>query len=248
MKKTVISGMIVVLVIAGIGMSYMLFRGRMRTEKEQKSYEENNKRVENLMKPGQEGEADAVSEAFSKMLQEKAGLTVDPKNIVSVGNPITSGNYSFTVDSWRVSKENPGYALPEGMDLNGYLSQVDTNGNITNEYSYVILNVTVENLTDEPVTELGLWGYVKLGAFDMGDFVSEVKYLGEETPRAYGHDYWTESFEAGEKKSYPVVFFMPDDILSSQETYLEIDTSGTNPQPSDPEYAVKRFIILNESE
>jgi len=56
MKKTVISGMIVVLVIAGIGMSYMLFRGRMRTEKEQKSYEENNKRVENLMKPGQEGE------------------------------------------------------------------------------------------------------------------------------------------------------------------------------------------------
>ena len=38
---------------------------------------------------------------------------------------------------------------------------------------------------------------------------------------------------------------MPDDILNSQEIYLELDTSGANPQPSDPEYAVKRFIILN---
>lgn len=244
MKKAVISGMIVVLVIAGIGMSYMLFCGRIRTEKEQKSIKEYEEKMENLMKPGQEGEADSVSEAFSKTLQEKAGLTVDPKNIASVGKPITSGNYSFTVDSWRVSKENPGYTLPEGMNLNGYLPQVDTKGNITNEYSYVILNTTVENLAEEPVMEL-LWGYLRLGAFDMGDFASEVAYLGEETPRESGHDYFKESFEAGEKKSYPVIFFMPDDILNSQEIYLEINTSATYVQPSDPQYAVMRFIILN---
>ena len=252
MKKAVISGIMVVLVILGIGISYMQFQGKALQRKspskeEQKSMEENDKRMENLMLPGQEGEIDEKSEAFAKELQEKAGLTVDPKNIESVGSPITSGTYSFTVDSWRASKESPGYALPEGMDFNAYgdFPQVDANGNITNEFTNVIANITVENLSDEPITGDGLWGYLTLQAFDMGEFISEVQYLGEETPRENGHNYFKESFAAGEMKSYPVVFFMPDDILNSQEIYLEIDTSGANPQPSDPEYAVKRFIILN---
>lgn len=125
MKKAVISGIMVVLVILGIGISYMQFQGKALQGKnpskdEQKSMEENDKRMENLMLPGQEGEIDERSEAFAKELQEKAGLTVDPKNIASVGSPITSGNHSFTVDSWRVSKESPGYELPEGMDFNAY--------------------------------------------------------------------------------------------------------------------------------
>ena len=54
MKKAVVSGIVVVLVVLGIGMSYMLSRGGIRTEEEQKSYEEKEKQVENLMKPGQE--------------------------------------------------------------------------------------------------------------------------------------------------------------------------------------------------
>lgn len=245
MKKAVVSGIVVVLVVLGIGMSYMLSRGGIRTEEEQKSYEEKEKQVENLMKPGQEEEADDRSEAFSKALKEKAGLTVDSRNIVSTGSPITSGNYSFTVNSWSVSKESPGYALPEGKDATqGGRIQMDANGNITNEYSYVVVNLTVENKAEEPITDY-LWGYMRMQAFDMGDFISEVDYLGEETPRKYGHDYSKESFEAGETKSYPVVFDMPDEILNNQEIYLEIDTSGGNPQPEDPEFAVKRFIILN---
>ncbi len=245
MKKAVVSGVVVIFVILGIGMSYMLFRGGIRTEKEQKSYEEQEKQVENLMKPGQEGEADDRSEAFSEALKEKAGLTVDPQNIVSTGSPITSGNYSFTVNSWSVSKESPGYALPEGMDATrGGLLQIDANGNITNEYSYVVVDLTVENKAEEPVTDL-LWGYLRMQAFDMGDFISEVAYLGEETPRKSGHDSYEESFKAGEIKKYPVVFVMPDEIVNNQEIYLEIDTSGGNPQPEDPEFAVKRFIILD---
>ena len=49
MKKVAISGIIVILVIFGIGMSYMLFRGGRRTEEEQKISEEGEKRMENLM-------------------------------------------------------------------------------------------------------------------------------------------------------------------------------------------------------
>lgn len=99
-------------------------------------------------------------------------------------------------------------------------------------------------MADEPVTE-HLWGYLTLRTFEMGDFISEVEYLGEETPRENGHDYFIKSFAAGEKKSYPVVFFMEDEILNNQEIFLEIDTSGGSAQPSDLEFVVKRFIILN---
>lgn len=245
MKKATVLITIILVLIAGLGTSYILWRNGVLTKAQRESREEYKKKMENLMKPGQEGEADERSEAFSEALKEKAGLTVDPQNIVSIGSPITSGNYSFTVNSWSISKESPGYELPEGKDpTNGGILQIDADGNITNEYSYVVVNITVENKSEGPITDW-LWGYLGMKAFDMGEFISEVDYLGEETPRKYGHDGYKESFEAGETKSYPVVFFMPDEILNNQELYLEIDTSGGNPQPSDPEFAVKRFIILN---
>ena len=244
MKKVAISGIIVILVIFGMGMSYMLFRGGRRTEEEQKISEEGEKRMENLMKPGQEEEADDTSKSFSDTLNEKAGLTVDPQNIVSVGNPIISGNYSFTVNSWNVSKESPGYALPEGIDLSGAGPQMDANGNITNEYSYIVVNITVENKAEGPITDL-LWGYLKLKTFETSDFISEVRYLGEETPRAYGHEYSMETFEAGETKSYPLIFFMPDEMVKNQELYLEINATGIAYDTSDSEFSVMRYIILN---
>lgn len=245
MKKITILTTLILILIAGTGISYILWRNGLLTKEQRESREQYEKRMESLMVPGQEGEADEASAAFSKLMKEKAGLTVDPRNIVSVGRPITSGKYSFTVSSWSASKESPGYKLPEGLDLSDGGLQLDENGNITNEFSYVVLNMTVENMADEPVTDY-LWGYMSLQAFDMGEYISEVRYLGEKAPRKYGHDSYVESFEAGETKSYPVVFLMPDEILEDQELYLEIDTSGGNPQPSDPEFSVKRFIILNE--
>lgn len=244
MKKVTVLTATILILIAGFGISYILWRNGMLTKAQRESRKEYERKMENLMKPGQEGEADETSTAFSKTLKEKAGLTVEPKNIVSVGSPITSGKYSFTVNSWSVSKKSPGYKLPKGLDMNEWGQQLDKEGNITNEYSYVVLNMVVENMTDQPVTE-HLWGYMRLQAFDMGEYISEVRYLGEEIPREYGHDSYVESFEAGETKTYPVVFLMPDEIVNDQELYLEINTSGGNPQPEDPEFAVKRFIILN---
>ncbi len=52
--------------------------------------------------------------------------------------------------------------------------QMDANGNITNEYSYVVVNITVENKAEGPITDL-LWGYLKLKTFETGDFISEVR-------------------------------------------------------------------------
>ena len=104
---------------------------------------------------------------------------------------------------------------------------MDANGNITNEYSYIVVNITVENKAEGPITDL-LWGY-----------------LGEETPRAYGHEYSMETFEAGETKSYPLIFFMPDEMVKNQELYLEINATGIAYDTSDSEFSVMRYIILN---
>ena len=117
-------------------------------------------------------------------------------------------------------------------------------GKITNEYSYVVVNITVQNKAEEPITDL-LWGYLKLKTFETGDFIGEVRYLGEETPRAYGHEYSMETFEAGETKSYPLIFFMPDEMVKNEELYLEINATGIAYDTSDAEFSVMRYIILN---
>ena len=69
MKKVAISGIIVILVIFGIGMSYMLFRGGRRTEEEQKISEEGEKRMENLMKLGQESDYKRKLFFYSKLME-----------------------------------------------------------------------------------------------------------------------------------------------------------------------------------
>ena len=80
---------------------------------------------------------------------------------------------------------------------------------------------------------------------ETGDFIGEVRYLGEETPRAYGHEYSMETFEAGETKSYPLIFFMPDEMVKNEELYLEINATGIAYDTSDAEFSVMRYIILN---
>ena len=201
MKKAVISGIIVIFVILGIGMSYMLFRGGIRTEKEQKSYEEQEKQMENLMKPGQEEEADDTSEEFSRKIEKKTGISVNPQNVVSARSTIRSGKYDITVTDWSVSKESPGYAIPEGVDLAEFPgAQLDKSGNITNEFSYVTANVMVKNITEESITD-HIWGYFNLKTFHAGEYLGEPDYLGnigKGTSREHGHDTYKESFSPEE--------------------------------------------------
>lgn len=173
----------------------------------------------------QEEEPDEVSKEFANK------LGVDEKNIVSTGNAIKSTYYSFTVLSWTKGKEYPGYALPESKNLADYPGAVlDEQGNITNDFSYVVVNLSVKNQSDKKIENDLIWGYIRLRFLfppsEYEDYVGEVSYLGEETPRVLNHNYYAETFEPGEEKQMALIFVANDELLKSEAIYLEINPTG----------------------
>lgn len=247
MRKMIVTISVIILVITGMGIGLIYFRGSNNVRMAKERQEESDQRKEEILNmastPGQEGEPDNASKEFSKTLKEKAGITVEAKNIVPTGQPIISGKFAFTVTSWNISKESPGYDFPKGQDsksLRG--AELDANGNIKNEFSYVTVDISAENLTDEAVSEY-IWAYIRLEIFNAGDYIGEVMYLGEETPRELTKDYLKESFTTGETKNMAMIYIAPDKILENQEMYMEINPSGAI--IADQEQDVRRYIILN---
>lgn len=232
---------------AGAGMTFMLYRNGLLTEAQRESRQKAEEHVQALMIPGQE-EADNTSVAFSKILEEKTGIPVNPQNIVSAGDTVRSGNYDITITDWSVSKESPGYALPEGLDLTQYGAILDKSGRITNDFSYVTANVTVKNVSEESVTN-HIWGVFRLKTFQAGEYLGEVNYLGnpgEGTSREHLHDTFKDTFAAGEEKSMALIYVAPDNALTDQDMYIEINQSGV--VLSEEESDIKRYIILNKSD
>ena len=248
MKKAAILTSMIIILTAAIGISYILYRNGLLTKAQREEKQEAEERVQELMIPGQEEEADDRSESFAKTIEEKTGIPVNPQNIVSAGDTVRSGKYDITITDWSVSKESPGYEIPEGLDLAQYPGAIlDKSGKITNEFSYVTANVTVKNISEESITGY-IWGFLRLKTFNAGEYLGEVNYLGNlggETSREHGHDTFQESFKPGEEKSMTLVYVAPDSALSDQDMYIEIDQSGV--ALPEEEYDIKRYVILNEN-
>ena len=176
----------------------------------------------------QEEEPDEVSKEFANK------LGVDEKNIVSTGNTIKSTYYSFTVLSWTKGKEYPGYALPEGK-------------NLTNDFSYVVVNLSVKNQSSKTIENDLIWGYIRLRFLSApskySDYIGEVTYLGEEKPRILNHNYYAETFAPEEEKVMPMIFVVNDALLDSEAMYLEINPTGA--VIDNPDYDIRRYIVLN---
>lgn len=248
MKKKIVSviGVIVVILIVIFSVTYLrggntgVLSSQEKKEQEQKMSKEREEMASTL---GQQGEADETSKAFAAKLKEKTRQDIDPRNIVSTGKPLISGKFSYTVNFWKVSKEYPGYEPPEGVDLKAWPgAEVDQNGNIMNDFSYVTVDISVENLKDEETSEY-VWGNIRLQIFDAGEYSGEHTYLGRNEEREYGHDYGKEDFSANGTKNAVMIFVVKDKYLTDQEMYLKIDPSGS--ATVDPDYDVRRFIILN---
>ena len=190
----------------------------------------------------QKEEPDEVSKEFANK------LGVDEKNIVSTGNAINSTYYSFTVLSWTKGKEYPGYALPEGKNLADYPGAVlDEQGNITNDFSYVVVNLSVKNQSTKTIENDLIWGYIRLmflsAPSKYSDYIGEVTYLGEEKPRILNHNYYAETFAPEEEKVMPMIFVVNDALLDSEAMYLEINPTGA--VIDNPDYDIRRYIVLN---
>ena len=241
MKKKIITcasvSFVIILVLLSVN---FLQSGTGNISKE--NIEKENEFKKSLDVVAQEEEPDEVSKEFANK------LGVDAKNVVSTGKQIASTKYSFTVLSWTRGKEYPGYVLPKGKDLSNYPgAELDEQGNITNDFSYIVVNLSVKNQSDKKIENDLIWGYIRLRFLfppsEYEDYVGEVSYLGEETPRVLNHNYYAETFEPGEEKQMALIFVANDELLKSEAIYLEINPTGA--VIDNPEYDISRYIILN---
>lgn len=242
MKKVLISVVGCVFVVLLVIGCVFFFRGGTDTTTDKDNQKAEEEFEKNLSVVAQEGEPDEVS----KELAEKIG--VDAKNVVSVGHSVASTKYSFTVTSWIASKEYSGYEAPEGVDITESPgAELDSEGNIINNYSYVVVNVSAKNQSEQKIENDLIWGNFQLKFImppsEYSDYIGEIDYLGEDVPRKFGHDYYAENFEPGETKEIAMIYVVHDELLDSEGMYLEINPTGAVIENAD--YDVKRYIALN---
>lgn len=115
-------------------------------------------------------------------------------------------------------------------------------GTILNSFSYVVVNITVANPTEE---EREIWmSSFRLTAIDeekndgiviapedgvlSGSLVG-YKTLTEEAMRNQRKDYYLAKVQAGEEVSYNLIFIIADKILEENEMYVGLNMTGVLP-------------------
>lgn len=250
MKKILVSIIGILLVIGLVFVSFKYFRGT-KVSVPPSAHQADSQEIsdsmiseESLDIPAQEGGITEESEKFAAALKTVTGMDCDPINITSVGSPIRSGDFSYQINSWSMSKEYPGYPVPEGRDpLEEWPgAQLDENGNITNDFSYVVVNMIVENLTSKDVTAQ-IWNPFRLKSIGSGSgqYTGEVTYNGSNRP--YGTDYSLDTIGANSKKEMPLIFVVKDEYLNENQLYIQVNPSGA--ATDNPDFDVKRYIFLD---
>ena len=166
--------------------------------------------------------------------------------VVSTGDTIRNLPFAYTVDSWQLTKQNPGdYQLREYPN-----AEYDSNMNILNDYSYVAVDITVENLRDREVTQY-IWGFINLKLRG-----AEESYIGSATDminldtdeiKPITKDANRETFAANERRKERLIYIVPDDLLPYCDGfYLRIEhTEGSDRALNKLDAEVRRWIVLN---
>lgn len=196
--------------------------------------------------PIRDGEPDEASEDLAEHLTEYLDHEVDARYVVSTGDTIRNLPFAYTVDSWQLTKQNPGdYQLREYPN-----AEYDSNMNILNDYSYVAVDITVENLRDREVTQY-IWGFINLKLRG-----AEESYIGSATDminldtdeiKPITKDANRETFAANERRKERLIYIVPDDLLPYCDGfYLRIEhTEGSDRALNKLDAEVRRWIVLN---
>ena len=171
--------------------------------------------------PIRDGEPDEASEDLAEYLTEYLDHEVDARYVVSTGDTIRNLPFAYTVDSY-----------------------------ILNDYSYVAVDITVENLRDREVTQY-IWGFINLKLRG-----AEESYIGSATDminldtdeiKPITKDANRETFAANERRKERLIYIVPDDLLPYCDGfYLRIEhTEGSDRALNKLDAEVRRWIVLN---
>lgn len=252
MKKAIVSVLSIVVVLTAVLISMKYFRGGNQFSVKQQVNEE----VESN-EPKQERKIDEKSIAFAEKVNKAMDYkyNVDPENVVPMGKKMKEGMLTYQVKSWEITKKKPDYPLPEGMMLpeeymtdESFGAEFDAEGNFLNGFSYVVVNMVVENNGDRPTEGIELYWHMfwlkKVGY--LGKSTGELKYLGEKQPRKYTKQYTIEILQPGEKIEMPLIYIIDDEMLEGEGFCLQVNRGAGMPEERCNKFYISGGILMLE--
>lgn len=167
------------------------------------------------------------------------------KNTVKIGRKFSQNGMSFIVNSVQVTKK----ALD--TDANYYVDEnepvkFDANGNITNDYTYIVVNLTIKNeKTADNEFYLNMFHYIPISK-QKNERIDDCYYGG--TLRGYktkadsyriDKSYFRKVYKPGEQYTCNLVFIQKDTDYSDYDPYLELNATGGKYNPKGMNIFVK---------
>lgn len=136
----------------------------------------------------------------------------------------------FKYNSTKISKKVEDF---DKLSFN-FEEKVDSNGTITNDYSYVICNITVKNVGTESF--LTTINNVLLFPNGIDSEYTEVRSFDSHLKNTTRTDYYYVNFKPNEEHNYNIVFVEKDSIIKKYKNKFLLYAlfNGSEPQPSDP--------------
>lgn len=148
-------------------------------------------------------------------------VTVRKKNTFDMGSEVSTEGMTYKINS--VSRTKKGNHYLDNSDCP--YPKIDSSGNIINEYSYVIVNVTICNTIksnkefylnkctlENGVSQMG----VEPRSFDKGKDISRK-------------DYFCYIFQPSEKSTFNIAYVVKDEDLDTKKIDFIIDPNGIRP-------------------
>lgn len=134
------------------------------------------------------------------------------------------------------------------MTVEHWGAEFDAEGNFLNDFSYVVVNVVVENNGNRPTegSELNwhMFHLKRVGYVEDGS--GEVSYLGEQQPRKYTQNYFQEALQPGKMIKMPLIYLIDDTMLDGDGFCLEVNRAPGIPIEREGKFYISNSIMMLE--
>lgn len=159
-------------------------------------------------------------------------LTPSDSNVQKMGEPFTTDEISYTVNNCFVTKKIGEFDI-EDLKETPQDVKLDDNGNIQNNYSYVIVDVTIKNESQQTVEFYTNSLWLRLINSDFEYSNSNLFYNGQlrgymdGKPAQTGKSYYRRFYDGGEERSCILTYVVQDSELENSTLLLKVWPSGS---------------------
>jgi len=174
--------------------------------------------------------------------KENISVVDNPDFKVGLNTPIEAYKLNFTANSVEMTKQlNKKFPKPN-VYLNGSEFKFDNDGNITNEYSYYTVNLTIKNSTNEKIDYwLNSFGLLAKDQDLKKIYTMQSEVFLCDKDNFEAKNYFQNSFEPNSEKNVTIGFIIKDeDFEKTPHVELIINQSGS----ADDKNTSMRFIKL----